>query len=182
MESESNQADELNGWLTDVFTDSRFNEVPLLGRSAPRMNYIVVSVEGVHVTKLLKGRNLSKTMGPDELHPRILEELAAELGQVFAYLFQQSLDTGKIPYSLANVCPLFKKDDRALASNQLPVLSGVPQGTVLGPFLFSGFFNDKTDNLDSEIGLFVDDCVCYCQIHGIEDTVKLQSDIDSLGK
>ena len=30
--------------------------------------------------------------------------------------------------------------------------------------------------------MFADDCVCYRQIQGIEDTVKLQSDIDHLGK
>ena len=63
--------------------------------------------------------NPSKAMGPDELHPRILKELAAELGPVFTHLFQQSLDTSEIPeeWSLANICPLFKKGDRALASN-----------------------------------------------------------------
>ena len=120
-ESESDQAEEFNGQLTDVFTQSRFTEAPLLDRSAPRMNDITVSTEGV--TKLLKGLNPSKAMGSDELHPRILKELAAELGPVFTHLFQQSLDTGEIPekWSLANICPLFKKGDRALASNYRPV-------------------------------------------------------------
>ena len=80
-ESESDHAEEFNGQFTDVFTQSRFNEIPLIGRSAPRMNGIVVSTEGV--TKLLKCLNPSKVMGPDELHPRILEELAVELGPVF---------------------------------------------------------------------------------------------------
>ena len=72
---------------------------------SPRMNAITVSTEGV--TKLLKDLNPSKAMGPDKLHPRILKELAAELGPVFAHLFQQSLDTGEIPeeWSLANICP-----------------------------------------------------------------------------
>ena len=37
-------------------------------------------------------------------------------------------------------------------------------------------------DIDSENGLFVDNCVCYRQIHSIEDTVKHQSDIDRLGK
>ena len=39
-------------------------EVPFLSRSAPFMDDIVVSNEGV--TKLLKGFNLSKALGPDE--------------------------------------------------------------------------------------------------------------------
>ena len=46
-----------------------------------------------------------------------------ELGPVFAHLFQQSIDTGEIPkeWSLANICPLFKKGDRSLARNYRPV-------------------------------------------------------------
>ena len=65
-------------------------------------------------------------------------------------------------------------------SEWAPVLSGVPQGSVLCPLLFSFYNNDIMDDIDSEIRLFADDCVCYRQIHGIEDTVKLQSDIDCL--
>ena len=70
-------------------------QVPLLDRSAPFMNDIVISKDGV--IKLLKGLNPSKALGPDELHPRVLMELATELGPVFAQRFQQSMDTGEIP-------------------------------------------------------------------------------------
>ena len=248
--------------------------------------------------------NPSKALGPDELHPRVLKELATELGPVFVHLFQQSIDTGEIPkeWSLANICPLFKKSDRSLACNyrpvsltcvpckllehivcsnimahldeykllsdrqhafrkghscetQLttvindwakildnrgqvdtfildfekafdtpphellksklfrygiggktlkwidsflcfrqqrvvvngvksdwaPVLSGVPQGTVLGPLLFSLYINDISSDIESEIRLFADDCVCYREIKDEEDTLKLQRDIDRLG-
>ena len=54
---------------------------------------------------------------PSELHPRVLKELSSELGPMFAHLFQQSIDTGEIPkeWSLANICPLYKKGDRSLA-------------------------------------------------------------------
>ena len=266
------------------------------------MNDIAVSKDGV--IKLLKGLNPSKALGPDELHPRVLKELATELGPVFAHLFQQSIDTGEIPkeWSLANICPLFKKSDRSLACNyrpvsltcvpckllehivcsnimahpdeykllsdrqhafrkghscetQLttvindwakildnrgqvdtfildfekafdtpphellkskffsygiggktlkwidsflcfrqqrvvvngvksdwaPVLSGVPQGTVLGPLLFSLYINDISSDIESEIRLFADDCVCYREIKDEKDTMKLQRDIDRLG-
>ena len=42
-----------------------------------------------------------------------------------------------------------------------PVLSDVPQGTVLGPLLFSLYINDITEDIDSELRLFADDCVYY---------------------
>ena len=96
-------------------------------QSAPFMNDIAVSKDGV--IKLLKGLNPSKALGPDELHPRVLKELATELGPVFAHLFQQSIDTGEIPkeWSLANICPLFKKSDRSHTCNYHPVsLTCVP--------------------------------------------------------
>ena len=59
------------------------------------MEDIVVTKEGV--TKLLKGLNPSKALGPDELHPRVLKELVTELGPIFTHLFQQSIDSGDIP-------------------------------------------------------------------------------------
>ena len=62
-----------------------------------------------------------------------------------------------------------------------PCLSGVPQGTVLGPLLFSLYINDITEDIDSDLRLFADDCVCYREIKDTEDTVKLQEDIDHLG-
>ena len=54
----------------------------------------------------------TKSLGPDELHPRVLKELASELDPVFARLFQHSIDTGEIPkeWSLANICPVFEKE------------------------------------------------------------------------
>ena len=68
-----------------MFSKNEHTQVPLLDRSAPFMNDIVVSNDGV--IKLLKGLNPSKALGPDELHPRVLKELATELGPVFAHLF-----------------------------------------------------------------------------------------------
>ena len=67
-------------------------------------------------------------------------------------------------------------------SDWAPVLSDVPQGTVLGPLLFSLYINDIATDIGSAIRLFADDCVCYRKINlGTEDTVKLQADTDRLG-
>ena len=61
-----------------------------------------------------------------------------------------------------------------------PVLSGVPQGTVLGPLLFSLYINDISSDIESEIRLLADDCVCYREIKDEEDN-ETSEDIDRLG-
>ena len=59
-----------------------------------------------------------------------------------------------------------------------PVLSVVPHGIVLGPLLFSLYINDITEDTNSQLRLFADDCVCCREIKTSEDTVELQADID----
>ena len=67
------------------------------------------------------------------------------------------------------------------ASDPVPVLSGVPKGSVLGPILFLIFINDLLDNIKSSVCLFADDCVLYRNIHSLQDLLILQEDLDSLG-
>ena len=62
----------------------------------------------------------------------------------------------------------------------LSILSGIPQGTVLGPLLFLCHINDLSLGVDSKITLFADDCLIYREINSIEDKVQLQKDLDSL--
>ena len=122
-QSDLEKTEEFNGQFTDVFNKYEHTQVPLLDRSASFMD----DIDGV--IKLLKGLNPPKALRPDELHPRFLKELATELGPVFAHPFQQSIVTSEIPkeWSLANICPLFKKSDRSLVCNHRPVsLNCVP--------------------------------------------------------
>ena len=66
------------------------------------------------------------------------------------------------------------------ASDPVPVLSGVPQGSVLGPILFLIFINDLTDNIKSSVRLFADDCVLYKNIRSFQECLILQEDLDGL--
>jgi hypothetical protein len=66
------------------------------------------------------------------------------------------------------------------ASDESPVLSGVPQGTVIGPLLFLIFINDITDGIGSTVRLFADDCLVYRKIKNQRDTQHLQEDLDRL--
>ena len=78
-QSKSEKAAELNGQFTDVFNKSEYNQplsqVPLLDRSAPFMEDIVVTKEGV--TKLLKG--LNPCLGSFLLIPKVLKGFSHRL-------------------------------------------------------------------------------------------------------
>ena len=64
-------------------------------------------------------------------------------------------------------------------SSWSPVISGVPQGTVLGPLLFLLYINDIVDNVASQVRLFADDCILYREINTSADVLALQRDVDS---
>lgn len=55
------------------------------------------------------------------------------------------------------------------------VLSGVPQGSVLGPLLFLIYINDLTDNINSNIRLFADDSSLFIKVRTIEEAQALLS-------
>ena len=64
-----------------------------------------------------------------------------------------------------------------------PVLSGVPQGSVLGPLLFLIYINDATsESLDAntKIILYADDILLYCIITSPSDYIILQADTNTL--
>ena len=269
--------------------------------SGPRMKAmpnIKVSVNGVE--SLLKKLNPKKAIGPDKVPTCLLKEHADIMAPILQVIFQQSLDTGKVPdgWKLADVVAIYKKGDKNTASNyrpvsltsitcktlehivftsimdhvdknkilnhfqhgfrkqhscetqlvttiedlarglqerqqidllildfskafdvvshrlllgkldyygirgntlgwvtdwltgrtqrvvidgecseDAPVLSGVPQGTVLGPLMFILYINDISAGTSSSVRLFADDCLLYRVVDSTRDASLLQGDL-----
>ena len=66
------------------------------------------------------------------------------------------------------------------ASSWSEVVSGVPQGSVLGPILFILYINDITNVVTCDMKIFADDTKIYHKTSTRQDCINLQKDIDRL--
>lgn len=301
-ENDMEKAEVLNAFFSSVFTKEDLDNIPTFPtRCSNVLSHVTVSEEVM--AKKLAGLNISKSCGPDGVHPRLLKELSNELACPLKMLFDRTMQEGKIPeaWKIAEVKPLFKKGEKmkpgnyrpvsltsivckifeglirddlnahftdnkllsvhqygftsgrscctqllttlkdwlkrldkgepvdaiyldlqkafdkvpharllvklkgygingnllswigdflsdrsqfvtvgGVSSGKVPVTSGVPQGSVLGPTLFLYFINDMPDVLDCLVKIFADDTKAYGPVSTPEECKNLQKNIDKL--
>ena len=111
-----------NNQFCSVFTSEDTTNIPKLpGPLNTEMPKFEITVQGV--TKLLEGLNGGKASGPDELPNLIVKNFANEISPSLKIIFDQSLQTGKLPddWVEANVAPVSKKGDRNSPANYRPI-------------------------------------------------------------
>ena len=108
----------LNEQFQPVFSSSSSDNIPDKGPSNyPSISHLKIHEDGV--TKQLLNLNPAKASGPDEVSPRLLKSVAAELAPALTILYQQSIDTGEVPvqWRQAIVTAIYKKGAKSDPSN-----------------------------------------------------------------
>ena len=300
--ADTEKANILLNQFSSVFTREPIGQIPTIERRTDLvLSNLIITDE--MVCKELTHINVNKSCGPDELHPRLITELADLIAIPVALLYNTTLQQGILPndWKRAFVTPIYKKGSRNLPENYRPisltailckimekfvrdkvvthlmtnkllstkqygfisgrstttqllyyldeciknivdggvidviyldfskafdtvphrrllgklesygiggnilnwiqgflhertqevivngvksapatVISGIPQGTVLGPVLFVIYINDLLDNITSSGLMFADDTKLFRHITSHEDALHLQTDIRKL--
>jgi hypothetical protein len=119
----------MNDFFASVFTDEPVGEAPTPEERNYEEPLTTIEFEEQAIAEKLKGLDPSKSKGPDNIHPRVLKELHAQIAKPLKELFEKCLRTGDIPadWRKANVTAIYKKGDKHEPSNYRPVsLTAVP--------------------------------------------------------
>ena len=91
-------AEELNSYFASVFTKEDMNNVPeVLRETCFSEELKEINISRKMVLGKLMGLKVDKSPGPDNLHPRVLKEMALEIVDPLVVIFQNSLDSGLVP-------------------------------------------------------------------------------------
>jgi hypothetical protein len=111
----------LNEFFSSVF--SRDEGEPPEAEEMETSSLENISITAWKVKKKIRNLKPTAAAGPDEIGPRLLQELENEVAEGLAIIFRRSMDTGTCPedWRDANVTPIFKKGTKADPGNYRPV-------------------------------------------------------------
>ena len=124
-ETTAEKANLLAEYFTSVFTQEKdfsdiVNECIDLS-NITQMSDIQFKPE--EIFKKLINLKISKSPGPDQIHPRVLKEIANEISPLLCTIFNNSIENAVLPcdWKIADVTPIFKKGDKKCPENYRPI-------------------------------------------------------------
>ena len=118
------KAQTLADFFNSVFCkEDGSSDIPVLNPSYEGPVLEDIEISAAMVESKLKRLKPASSPGPDQVHPKVLMELAASLSAPLSALYRSSLSSGQLPddWKVGQVTPIFKKGRKDDASNYRPV-------------------------------------------------------------
>ena len=130
------------------------------------------------VLDVLANLDASKATGSDEISARILKETVYEITPFLCELFSKSLRLGSLPmdWKLANVVPVFKKDNKEYAENYRPISLLYLVSKVMERCVFNSVKDRVFSLIDSSQHAFITGRSCVTQLVEVLDYIGSQLD------
>ena len=97
--------------------------VTMIRRNRLLQSFFMQPVQEFEVLRRLQKLKANKSSGPDQLHPRLLKDIATWITPPLTHIINMSIQTGKVPdqMKLARIVPIHKGGSKKQATNFRPI-------------------------------------------------------------